>query len=204
MTASLDPRHGLRTLRHTLATARDHLVKRAPHRRVMLKWLHWTLVPLLIWFVLVTPDDVMRIGMWAFRVHSVLGLVFVLLTLYWTADTLRRGLAGRPGPKLKGVARWVHPWLHRSLLLLMFGVAMTGFLIGLTSHVLLWAGGIVPIAPPLSMPSANRWWGEVHVYEFYVLTGVVIAHAGFHTWRHLWLKDNVLRIMAPKRFHRFL
>ena len=30
-----------------------------PKRRTALKALHWTMVPLLIWFVLVTPDDVL-------------------------------------------------------------------------------------------------------------------------------------------------
>ena len=29
-------------------------------------------------------------------------------------------------------------------------------------------------------------------------------HALFHIWRHLRLGDNALRIMAPKRLHRYL
>lgn len=175
-----------------------------PHRRSALKWLHWSLIPLLVWFVFVTPSDVLKFGQWAFQVHSVLGLIFVSLTLLWTADYLRRGLASRPGPKLRGWARRLHPILHKTLIWGMFGVAIGGFLLGLTSHVLLWAGGILPIAPPLDMPHANELIGQLHVYEFYALTGVVLFHAGFHIWRHVVLRDNVLRIMAPRALHRYL
>jgi cytochrome b561 len=31
-----------------------------------------------------------------------------------------------------------------------------------------------------------------------------IAHVGFHIWRHIKLRDNALRIMALKAFHRYL
>jgi len=44
----------------------------------------------------------------------------------------------------------------------------------------------------------------LHVYQFYALALLVVAHAGFHIWRHLHLRDNALRIMAPKVLHRFL
>ena len=70
-----------------------------PRRRTVLKIIHWTMLPLLIWFVLVTPDDVLPFGQKAFQFHSILALFFVTLCLLWTADYLRRGLASRPGPK---------------------------------------------------------------------------------------------------------
>ena len=38
-----------------LATLRTRL----PRRRTVLKAMHWSMVPLLVWFVLVTPDDVL-------------------------------------------------------------------------------------------------------------------------------------------------
>lgn len=171
----------------------------------MLKWLHYSLVPLLIWFVFVTPEGIRNFGgQKAFMLHSVLGLVFVVLTLWWTVDFWRRGLAGRPGPKLKGWSRRLHPVLHKTLIWGLFGVALTGFLLGLTSTVMLWAGGFVPIAPPLGLPKANALIGQIHTYEFYALAAVVVVHAGFHIWRHLRLKDNALRIMAPKTLHRLL
>lgn len=175
-----------------------------PHRRTALKWLHWSMLPLLIWFFVVQPEDVRPIGPWAFRFHSVLGLIFVSLALLWTADYLRRGLASRPGPKLPPWARLIHKVMHRVIIWGVFAVALTGFLLGLTSSVLLWAGGIVPIAPPMGWPKLNAMVGYVHEVEFYTLFAIILAHAGFHIWRHVVLHDNALRIMAPKAVHRWL
>ena len=175
-----------------------------PHRRTRLKWLHALTIPFLIWFVLVTPSDVLTFGQWAFRVHSIFGLIFVSLALMWTVGHLRRGLASRPGPKLPPWARTLHPILHKTLIWGLFGVALTGFLLGLTSSVLLWAGNIIPIAPPMGWPELNRLVGEVHIFEFYLLAAIAAFHAGFHIWRHVHLRDNALRIMAPKMLHRFL
>ena len=175
-----------------------------PARRTALKWLHWMMVPLFIWFLLVTPDVVVPFGPTAFQVHSTLALVFVSLSLAWFADLMRRGLASRPGPKLTGWMRPVHRWLHLTLIWGLFFVAFTGFLLGLTSPVLLKAGGFLPIAPPLNMRSANEIIGLVHTIEFYALGVVAGAPAAFHIWRHVRLRDNALRIMAPKRLHRFL
>jgi cytochrome b561 len=181
------------------------LVARLPRRRTALKWMHWTMLPLLVWFMFVTPDVVLRFGgQTAFRIHSIIALVFVALSLAWTADYLRRGLASRPGPKLPKWARAVHRCLHLSLIWGLFGVALTGFLLGLTSTVLLKAGGFLPIAPPLGLKRANVIAGQIHIAEFYILAAVVGVHAIFHFWRHYRLRDNALRIMAPKALHRFL
>lgn len=173
-------------------------------RRTALKIIHWSTAPLLLWFLIMTPADVARIGAGAVRLHSVLGLVFVTIALVWTGDYLWRGLAGRPGPKLPPWARTVHRIMHRVLIWGLFGVALGGFLIGLTSVRLLWAGGILPVAPPLGLPDANAWVGLAHTLEFYALAGIVTLHAGFHVWRHVRLRDNALRIMAPRALHRFL
>lgn len=178
-----------------------HLI---PRRRTVLKWLHWSVLPLFLWFLVVQPSDVARVGPWAVHLHSVFGLLFVSLALTWTGLHLAKGLASRPGPKLTGWARWLHPVIHRTLIWGLFAVALTGFLLGLTSARLLWAGGIVPIAPPLDLPRANDAVGWVHAVEFYALGVVAGAHALFHIWRHVALKDNALRIMAPKGLHRFL
>ncbi|WP_267138594.1 cytochrome b [Anianabacter salinae] len=173
-------------------------------RRSYLKALHWTTVPFFVWFLLVQPEDVSALGAWAVRMHSVFGLIFVTLALVWTGDYLWRGLVGRPGPKLPGWARRVHWWLHRVIVWGLFGVALTGFLLGLTSARLLMAGGIVPIAPPLGLPRANEIAGIVHSVEFYGLAVIVAGHAAFHIWRHVRLRDNALRIMVPRAFYRFL
>ena len=175
-----------------------------PHRRTWLKALHAAMLPLLIWFIVVTPDDVVPLGPTAFQIHSILALIFVTLSLIWQADYLRRGLAGRPGPKLGPMARRMHYLLHTAIIWGLFGVAITGFLLGLTSPRLLKAGGFLPIAPPLNLPEWNVWIGQFHIYEFYLLGGIVACHAAFHTWRHFRLRDNALRIMAPKVLHRFL
>lgn len=174
------------------------------NRRTCLKWLHWSLLPLVVWFVLVQPGDIRPFGPAAFLFHSVLGLIFVTLALVWTADYLSRGLASRPGPKLGPRARRLHAILHRVLIWGLFGVALTGFLLGLTSQVLLLAGGIVPIAPPLGLPQANKIVGLVHMMEFYLLAAIIAFHATFHIWRHVRLHDNALRIMAPRALYRFL
>ena len=173
-------------------------------RRTWLKIIHWTMVPLFVWFFVIQPEDMTNIGPGAFRFHSVLGLVFVTLALVWTADYLWRGLASKPGPKLPPWARLAHQWLHKILIWGLFLVAFTGFLLGLTSSTLLFAGDIVPIAPPLGLPKANDWVGMVHSIEFYGLAIIAAAHTGFHIWRHIKLRDNALRIMFPKVLHRFL
>ncbi|MGC1502779.1 MAG: cytochrome B [Sulfitobacter sp.] len=177
---------------------------RLPPRRTTLKAVHWAMVPLLVWFLLVTPDDVLPFGPKAFQAHSVLALFFVTLCLLWTADYLRRGLASRPGPKLAPWARTLHQLLHKSLIWGLFGIALTGFLLGLTSAVLLKAGGFLPIAPPLDLRQANHIIGQIHIFEFYLVALIAGIHALFHIWRQVHLRDNALRIMAPKVLHRFL
>jgi len=175
-----------------------------PSRRTYLKTLHWAMAPLFLWFMFVQPSDVARVGRWAVELHSILGLVFVTGALIWTADYMRRGLASRPGPKLPKRARQIHQLLHKVLIWGIFGVALTGFGLGVTSMTQLWAGGIVPIGVPLSLPRMNDLIGRIHEVEFYTLAAIAIFHALFHIWRHVILKDNALRIMAPKRLHRFL
>lgn len=170
----------------------------------MLKALHWVMVPLFIWFLLVKPKDVTPFGPAAFQAHSILALIFVSLSLLWLADMMRRGLASRPGPMLKGWLRPFHSWMHRILIWGLFFVALTGFLLGLTSSILLKAGGFLPIAPPLGLNQANDIVGTVHIVQFYTLGVVAGGHALFHIWRHYRLKDNALRIMVPKRFHPYL
>jgi cytochrome b561 len=180
------------------------VAKYLPSRRTYLKALHWTMVPFFIWFLLITPADVARMGSWAVDMHSIFGLIFVTMALIWTGDLLWRGLASRPGPKLRGAARAIHRPLHLTIIWGLFGVALTGFLIGLTASRILFAGGILPIAPPMGLPEANAWVGHLHTVEFYALGAVVAFHASYHIWRHTRLRDNALRIMAPRFLHRFL
>ena len=119
---------------------RTRISARLPARRTALKWLHWVMVPLFIWFLLVQPKDVTPFGPAAFQAHSILALIFVSLSLAWFGDLMRRGLASRPGPKLRGPLRTLHRAMHLTLIWGLFLVAVTGFLLGLTSAVLLKAG----------------------------------------------------------------
>ncbi|SDZ10142.1 cytochrome b561 [Jannaschia faecimaris] len=175
-----------------------------PPRRTWLKALHWSVVPLFIWFLLVQPRDVASWGNWAVKLHSIFGLIFVAMCLTWTVSLIWQGLASRPGPKLRGWARRIHRPLHLTIIWGLFGVALTGFLLGLTASRILFAGTILPIAPPMGLPEANQWVGTLHTVEFYALGVVVGLHAAYHIWRHYRLRDNALRIMAPKALQRFL
>jgi len=176
-----------------------------PARRTWLKALHGVMIPLTFWFMIATPDVVRAIfGPRGAALNSKIALVFVTLCLIWTVDYLRRGLAGRPGPKLPPRARRFHQILHKTIIWGLFLVPVGGFLLGLTSHRLLMAGGIVPIAPPMNWPHANEIIGTLHIVQFYTLGAIIAVHAGFHIWRHVHLRDNALRIMAPKALHRYL
>ena len=170
----------------------------------MLKIVHWTMVPLFVWFLVVGPPQAHALGKYGFLLHSNLALLFVVLCIAWTADFLIRGMATTRTPKLPPFARRIHWWMHRTILWGLFVVALGGFLLGLTSSTLLKAGLFLPIAPPMGWAEANRIIGELHILQFYALGVLVAVHAAFHVWRHIRLRDNALRIMAPKVLHRFL
>ncbi|MDG1353953.1 MAG: hypothetical protein P8P70_12480 [Sulfitobacter sp.] len=44
-------------------------ISRKPARRTVLKWTHALIIPLLIWFVLVTPQMVVPLGGYWFALH---------------------------------------------------------------------------------------------------------------------------------------
>lgn len=173
-------------------------------RRTYQNWLHWLLVPLFVCFLLVTPDDVLPFGPRAFQFHSILALIFVSLSLLWTADLMWHGLASRPGPKLKGWQCSIHRGLRLTLIWGLCLIAVGGFLLGLTSSRQLKAGGFLPMAPPMGWPDWNEVVGTFHIYQFYLLGLVAALHAAFHIWRHYRLRDGALRIMLSRTLHRCL
>ena len=85
-----------------------------PTRRAFLKVIHWAMAPMLVWFVIMQPGDVVPLGL--FQFHSVLALIFVSVTLIWTAMHMRKGLASRPGPKLPQWARPLHQIMHKTII----------------------------------------------------------------------------------------
>lgn len=178
---------------------------RLPARRTCLRWLHLAMIPLVLWFAIATPDVVRRLwGPKGAAINSDIALVFVILCLVWSVDYFIRGLAGRPGPKLSPGLKLFHRVLHRLMIYGILLIPVGGFFLGLTSERLLKAGGFWPIAPPMGWERANEVVGSLHIFEFYTLCGLAVVHAGFHIWRHVRLKDNALRIMAPRALHRFL
>ena len=183
----------------------QRLRARLPARRTWLRWLHLAMIPLVFWFAIATQEFVSWIwGPKGAAINSDIALVFVILCLIWSGDYFVRGLAGRPGPKLSPRLKLFHRVLHRALIYGILLIPIGGFFLGLTSERLLKAGGIWPIAPPMGWTRANEVVGSLHILEFYTLCGLALIHAGFHIWRHVKLRDNALRIMAPKVLHRFL
>ena len=180
-------------------------LRRLPARRVVVKWLHLAMIPLVFWFMIATPDFVRwLLGPKGNAINSDIALLFVTLALIWCVDSMTRGMVGRPGPKLSPRLKLFHYVLHRALIVGLFLVPVGGFLLGLTASRTLKAGGWLPIAPPQHMERANEIIGKIHLWEFYALGVLAAVHAGFHIWRHVRLKDNALRIMAPRMLHRFL
>jgi len=159
--------------------------------------------PMFVWFLLIGPPEAFDLGPWGFWFHSNLALLFVIICLGWTFDFLWRGIASSRMPKLPPWAKWVHWWMHRIIIWGLFAIALGGFLLGLTSPILLKAGGFLPIAPPFGFGKLNDWIGFLHIIQFYALSGLIVVHATFHIWRHYYLRDNALRIMVPKILHRF-
>ena len=201
----IPPSRGIRIPHAAAARLHAGVAARIPVRRTYVKALHGAMIPLTFWFMIATPDVVRDLfGPRGAAINSDIALIFVALALLWSADYFLRGLVGRPGPKLSPRLRRFHRILHRTLLWLLFLVPIGGFLLGLTSERLLKAGGWLPIAPPLGLARANEIVGLLHRIEFYALGALVVVHGGFHVWRHIRLRDNALRIMAPKGLHRFL
>jgi len=184
--------------------ARPRLSLLWPHRRTRLKILHFVLFPLALFFTIFDAGDNLPATAGVLRFTSILALIFVTAATVMTFDAMLHGMASRPGPKLPPWARRVHWWLHRALVVMVALVPVLGLVIGLTASRQLWAGGIVPIGVPFSLPRLNYVVGEVHAVQFYLLSALIGAHVLFNLWRHYWLRDNALRIIAPKRWHKYL
>ncbi len=172
--------------------------------RSLLKWLHWLSFFLLGYFFLVEPEENRGDPGGALSTHSGMGALLAIVTLTWLILYLRKGLAGRPGPKLPGWAKRLHPLGHK---VLQIGVPVTvasGAIAGLMAPFAIHAFGIVQINPAAGTKPLHEIAEEVHELAFDGLIIVIAGHIAFHLWRHFKLKDNALRIMVPKALHRFL
>lgn len=178
-------------------------------RRTMLKWLHWSVFFLLLYFLIVEPEDIdeavsLSAQTEALATHAGMGLILALLVVIWLLSYWRDGPAGKPGPKLPPWARRVYGVLHRALYWALPVMLLSGALTGLVAPFPVEAFGAVPLNFGLGDKSLHEVAGEVHELVFNALTTLAFVHILFHLWRHYLLRDNALRIMAPKALHRWL
>lgn len=174
------------------------------NRRTAIKWLHWIVAFLILWFFLFEPDENRADPGGALSTHAGMGLLLAVSTLIWFSMFLMKGAAGRPGPKLKGPARVVHTPMHKILYWGVPIVVLSGALAGLMAPFLIKAFGVVPINFAGGSTNLHDLAEEVHEIVFDALLIVVVAHTVYHLWRHFWLKDNALRIIFPKALHKYL
>jgi len=177
--------------------------------RTLVKWLHWLAFGLILYFVLVEPEvpsgPAGRAKTAALATHAGMGLLLAVVTLLWAGLYAWRGPLGRPGPKLGPLARRAHRIVNTGLYWGLPIMVATGAVAGLAARFPVLAFGLVPLNLAEAGPHGlHRIATEVHEIAFDAILVLIVAHAGFHIWRHLWLGDNALRIMAPRALHRFL
>ncbi|MCF6443965.1 hypothetical protein [Nereida sp. MMG025] len=138
-------------------------------RRRLTMITHWTVS--MLTFVLLVQGPSNPVIVW---IYAVAGAVMVALAIVF-------GLMSGPGPKLEGIARVAHPWMHRAMYAL----------VGLASGLLIMAqlGATPPVDPMLFVK---------------IIAGAAGLHAVFHLWRHTTLMDGALRRMLPKAMHGVL
>lgn len=174
------------------------------NRRTALKWLHWVSFGLIAYFFLVEPDENRADPGGALSTHAGVGMILALVTLVWLILYLRQGLAGRPGPKLPGWAKRVHPLLHKALHIGVPSVVASGAIAGFAAPFAIQAFGIIPINPAIGGRTVHELAQDLHDLVFNAVILLIGAHVIFHLWRHFLLKDNALRIMLPKILHKYL
>lgn len=173
-------------------------------RRSVIKWLHWLSLGLLLYFLLVEPEENRTAPGQALSTHAGMGVLLALVAGIWLLLYLRKGLAGRPGPKLPGWGKRFHPLSHKALQIGLVVVVGSGALAGLVAPFAIHAFGLMPINPGIGGKGLHDLVTEVHEILFDGMIFLIVAHALFHIWRHVLLKDNALRIMVPKLLHKYL
>lgn len=106
---------------------------------------------------------------------------FVIAGALWVGMALTRGLLGRPGPKLTGLA------------LAAWAPSQWGMLAALAVTVAVNAAALLGLAGD-----------EVAWTALLVLLCLATFHAIFHLWRHTTLNDGALRTMMPRIWHKYL
>lgn len=174
------------------------------HKRTVLKWLHWSTALLILYFFLVEPEDVRDLGAKALATHAGMGTVLALVVGIWFLSFLKNGLISKPGPKLPFWARKTHAFGYRIIYYLLPIMVLTGAVSGFAAPYIILAFDTFPVNPGIGTKGMHEFAQEIHEFTFNSLTIVILGHAGFHLWRHYWLRDNALRIMAPKILYKYL
>lgn len=174
------------------------------NRRFFLKWMHWLTAGTILYFFLVEPSENRTDPGGALSTHAGMGVLLAFVTALWLSMYLRRGLAGRPGPKLPKWANRFHAFSHK---LIQYGVPVivaSGAFAGLAAPFVIRAFGSYQINFGFGSKGIHEFSQEVHEVVFNGLLILIVAHIAFHLWRHLVLKDNALRVMVPKFLHKHL
>ena len=174
------------------------------NRRSLMKWLHWLAFGLILYFYLVEPEESRTDPGGALSTHAGVGFLLAIIVVVWSVLYFRKGLASRPGPKLPGWAKKLHPMMHKALYVGMPVMMATGLLAGLLAPYAIRGFGLIPLNTAAGSKSLHELAEEVHEIAFDALIILILVHAAFHIWRHFRLRDNALRIMVPRALHRWL
>ena len=177
--------------------------------RTLVKWLHWITFALMLYFLIDEPEVRGGAELAAksdqLSIHAGMGMILGVVTLIWTVIYFRAGPLGRPGPKLSGWGKRIHRIVNSGLYWLLPSTVLTGAATGLTSTYPVLGFGVLPLNPTgWGNVDLNDLLEEVHELAFDATTLLIGLHIAFHLWRHIGLRDNALRIMAPKVLHRYL
>ncbi len=182
-------------------------------RRNALRWgaasqtLHWliALLILVLGVVGLTMGELPRTPkyFWVYTAHKSLGLTvlaLVVLRLGW------RLYAGAP-PAVPGTPSWqerIASTTHWLLYVLMFAIPLSGWVYDSASGLrpFRWFG-LVDV-PKLAVPDPGTVTisHAIHEYGFWLLTAVVLAHAGAAFYHHFFQRDATLARMLPRGWLR--
>lgn len=174
------------------------------NRRSAIKWLHWLAFGLILYFYLVEPEENRVDPAGALSTHAGVGILLAIVVTIWFVMFLTKGLAGRAGPKLPPLAKKAYPWMHKGLYVGMPIMMITGGLLGLAAPYVIKGFGVIPLGTGAGGKGLYDFLEEIHEISFDALIIGIVLHGVFHIWRHYALKDNALRIMAPKVLHKYL
>jgi len=165
--------------------------------------LHWTIflliaaIAVLGLYMVDLPRNPQTIKLYA--LHKSLGLTvlaLVALRLAW------RAFAGAPHP-VAGTPSWqerIAALTHGAMYVLMFALPLTGWLLNSAAGYPLQWFGMFNLPRIAATDHALRELAEsLHENGFWLLLGLVIAHAGAAFYHHLFQHDATLTRMLPRR-----